>query len=414
MKKILSNSYVFSIVNNIMSVLIGVLTSAFLNRYLGVELRGEYAYYLNLSSILVIFVGFGLAQSYPRAVRKEIDNVKNKYFALALLQFVLSFIVLFINLIINRNWGNLYLLIIVPSQVFAQQVGYVAAVYKLKKYQKMNFIDIFISLMFNLLLFVMMPPYVILAFLVIAIKNIIDIIYYIYLLKPSLIKIKLSLEELKFIFGLSFITMIMTLLININYKIDVIMLNNKVSNVQLGLYTTGTGLANYIWVIPDAFKNVLFSKTAKNDSIQDINWSIKISILMSAICMVGLVAFGKIALFILYGTDFVSAYNVTCIIMFGAPSMILFKLISNLFVVNGHQIFYCIGLAISAVVNICLNILLIPLYGINGAAFASVISYSVCGIIFYTRYIIDYKIKWYVPLIITHTDLKKIISYLKI
>ena len=119
MKKILSNLYVFSILNNIMSVLIGVLTSAFLNRYLGVELRGEYAYYLNLSSILVIFIGFGLAQSYPRAVRKGLDNVKNKYFALALLQFVLSFIVLLLNMLINKNWGNIYLLIMVPSQVFA-------------------------------------------------------------------------------------------------------------------------------------------------------------------------------------------------------------------------------------------------------------------------------------------------------
>lgn len=413
MKKILSNLYVFSILNNIMSVLIGVLTSAFLNRYLGVELRGEYAYYLNLSSILVIFIGFGLAQSYPRAVRKGLDNVKNKYFALALLQFVLSFIVLLLNMLINKNWGNIYLLIMVPSQVFAQQVGYIAAVDKLKKYQKMNFIDVFISLILNFLLFVMVPQYVIMAFIVIALKSIIDLIYYIYLLKPNLRKINFSSEELKFIFGLSFITMVMTLLININYKVDVIMLKNKVSNSQLGLYTTGTGLANYIWIIPDAFKNVLFSKTAKNDSIQDINWSIKISIAMSVICMLGLAVFGKIALFILYGIEFVSAYNVTCIIMFGAPSMILFKLISNLFIANGKQIFYCIGLSISAMVNIFLNVILIPLYGINGAAFASVISYSVCGIIFYVRYIRDYNIKWYIPLFITHTDLKKIVSMVK-
>ena len=142
-------------------------------------------------------------------------------------------------------------------------MGYIAAVDKLKKYQKMNFIDVFISLILNFLLFVMVPQYVIMAFIVIALKSIIDLIYYIYLLKPNLRKINFSSEELKFIFGLSFITMVMTLLININYKVDVIMLKNKVSNSQLGLYTTGTGLANYIWIIPDAFKNVLFSKTAK-------------------------------------------------------------------------------------------------------------------------------------------------------
>ena len=44
MDSILSNDYAFSLVNKLLSVFIGVFSSVCINRFLGPELKGQYAY----------------------------------------------------------------------------------------------------------------------------------------------------------------------------------------------------------------------------------------------------------------------------------------------------------------------------------------------------------------------------------
>ena len=403
--KAFNNAYFFSVFNNIIGTLIGVLTSAFLNRYLGVSLKGEYSYYLNIVNIIAIFAGFGLVQSYPAAKRKGLKDVKSKYFLICITQFL---IILFISVILAVIFKSdlFYInLLHVPCQVLATQLGYITTVEVLKKSQKMYIYSTVLYFFLIMIAYFIIPQYLYSIFIILLIKNIVSILYYSHALKEGIKFITISHIELLFIFRFSVVAMITTLLLDINYKVDVVMLGNLVTSDKVGLYSTGAGLANYIWILPDAFKNVLFSKTAHDDAINDINWSIKISMISTVICMIGLLVFGKSALYILYGCEFVPAYAVTCIIMFGAPSMILFKLTNNLFLANSKQRFYLLGLTVSAAVNIIMNVVLIPNFGINGAAFASVFSYSVCGLTFYIRYLHDYHVCWYVPLIVTKNDI---------
>ena len=62
--------------------------------------------------------------------------------------------------------------------------------------------------------------------------------------------------------------------------------------------------------------------------------------------------------------------------------MVFFKMIAQYNVVNKKQIINVIMLSVSVLVNIVLNILLIPKYGIIGAAIASIIGYFICAIVF--------------------------------
>ena len=84
------------------------------------------------------------------------------------------------------------------------------------------------------------------------------------------------------------------------------------------------------------------------------------------------------------------------------------KLIGPLFIAKGKQRFYFYVLLSSVISNIVLNFLLIPIWGKEGAAIASIISYSISGIPFYIRFINEYNIRWYQPLIIENNDVKKL------
>ena len=68
--------------------------------------------------------------------------------------------------------------------------------------------------------------------------------------------------------------------------------------------------------------------------------------------------------------------------MFGTALMVVFKMISQWNVVAGRQIINALMLSISIIINVFLNLILIPRYNIYGAAIASVLGYLTCAILF--------------------------------
>ena len=207
--------------------------------------------------------------------------------------------------------------------------------------------------------------------------------------------------------------MLTKLLIELNYRIDVLMLKVFVPYVEIGLYSVGSKLAQYIWLIPDAFKEVIYARTARDDSINEIKFVLKINIVITILMIIFIFLFGKIIIYILFGTEYIAAYPVTCIIFLGIPSMVLYKIISPLYMANGKQKKCFLILLISVIANVITNFIFIPVCGKFGAAISTVFSYSICGLIFYISFIKDYHLRWYDGLIFNKKDFNKIKSYLR-
>ncbi len=108
-----------------------------------------------------------------------------------------------------------------------------------------------------------------------------------------------------------------TLLISINYKVDVILLKFlNINLIEIGLYTVGVSLAEYGWLIPDIFKDVMINKTAKKDDIDNMTFSLRISSTMMILVFAFIIVGGKHMLMILFGSAFIGAYSVTVIIFY--------------------------------------------------------------------------------------------------
>ncbi len=177
-----------------------------------------------------------------------------------------------------------------------------------------------------------------------------------------------------------FIPMLSGFLATINYSIDIIFLKKIGLPDELSLYSLAANIVNYVWLIPDAFKSVLFSKSAKSFDVESIELSSQISISFIALCFIGFAILGKPILNILYGSDFDNSYGPTLLLIIGAFSMSIYKILGIVLVSQGKRIAHFISLAISALVNVALNALLIPKIGMYGAGIASVCSYTICGI----------------------------------
>lgn len=387
--------YLMAIISKISIIGIGLVTSALVNRKLGVDLKGQYAYITNIVSLLVIIVSFGIGQTYSTYRRKYGPDILQNFIFLTIIQALIPIICCLILLMFKENVDkNVYIILILTSGgVVRTNITYLAAIEDIKKRDFNNIIYKIIYLVLVMLLYISSIKSIEMMLLItLADELIISIGTFItYKFKPKMMKIEKKF--LKDIYKLGFYCMIMHLLMTLNYNLDIIFLKKMTSTTYVGLYSVGVTLANMLWLLPDAFKDVLVSKTARVDSIKEIVIVTKYSMFFSIFLIIGFVIFGKIFIKIMYGDEFIESYFCTIILFIGCLSMIIYKLIHPIYISKGQQNVIVKILCLSVITNVIINIILIPKFNMYGAAIASVFSYSICSVMFLYKFCKEYNVK---------------------
>jgi O-antigen/teichoic acid export membrane protein len=183
--------------------------------------------------------------------------------------------------------------------------------------------------------------------------------------------------------------------------------------LSVSIYSLGVSLAERVWLIPDALKDILLSRLVKGKTEEEVARVIRTSIFFCMLSIVIIALLGKDVISFLYGTEFSGSYNITIIMLFGLLSMVLYKMIYSYNIVNGHRIVNLLFLGLAALINIVGNYFLIPLLGIVGAALTSVISYSICGVLFLVYFKKKSRIPIRIILFVTRDDYLMLRSKLK-
>lgn len=411
-KKYMENDYLVSLFSKCIIALLGIFNSVLIYRYLGVDLKGEYAYYLNIINILAVILNLGIYQGFPYFMKTGTKKVKLKeeFLSIILIQFI---IYLFLVTLFCKFFMVEFLMLsfVLCAQILNNQMDFILLIDNFKKRVFVNIISSISNTLLLLSFFIFVKESSIQnIYICILAKDIIGIILRIKMYNVHIIEIvshfKISMFWRAIKFG--FIPMITTLLITLNYKVDVLILKRFTDYANIGLYSTGVALAGQLWIVPDAFKDVLFNRTAKNNAKNEICLSIKINVCICIIITILFIFFGKIVIIFLYGLEFADSYFVALITIIGIIPMVYYKMIYPLFISDGRRMQSILSLSIAFLFNIVLNFLLIPQYGINGSAFSSVISYSICGLFFCVKFMGLYKVKFSQLFIINMMDLKKI------
>lgn len=408
----INNIFINSVFSKVFLIVLSFINSILINRYLGPELRGEYAIILNLTNIIAVILGFNITSSYPYFLRKYKENISEKIINTVIIQMFIYLFIIFIIYIIGSRSSIIDLLLISIIVQFSNQLDFITIIKNINKRNKLINIS---GLFQTILLFILY------LFTSENIKYVIAVLICFHLTRILLYcwsnKIKFSLNSnsdlrVKEIIKFSFFPTVTSLLTILNYNMDVIILDFFVGKKDIGLYSLAVTLASMLWIIPDAFKDVFFNKTAKNDSILSLVLSIKINIYISLIVIILFTFIGNEFINLVYGSDFGGSFYVCLILISGTIPMIFFKLISTLYQAIGKQHYSFWILALSVLINFVINILLIPLYGIYGAAISSVFSYLICGLIMMYTFQKIYKIKSKKFFVININDYKSLLKKL--
>lgn len=393
----------------------GFISLIFLNRFLGAELKGQYSSIINYVTIASAILQFGLSTIYPHFKRKNIENCYEIFISLALIQFIIfSLISLGIIVLTNFDVTVTYVCIVSIVSTLALQFRYINLVENIKRNTFVIFVISSLNCLLTIATFLLLKRDLATALIIYLIKDITIIL--LYATKINYLKLFLR-QYRKYYLQITkegILPMLSGLLIILNYKVDIVMLNAySIDFSAIGVYSLGLSIAEYIWVIPDIFKDVVQKRTAKDNSLDTVNFSLRCSSSFVIFAFLTLFILGEQLFTILFGEEYTEAFHITMILFAGIYSIVYYKIIGRLFISDGKSKQYFYTLLAGVIINIVVNYFVIPTSGIYGAAIASVASYSGTGLIFLLLYLKYYHVKITDVILVKPRDFKKFKRFLK-
>ena len=203
-----------------------------------------------------------------------------------------------------------------------------------------------------------------------------------YILVSKKTEIKLRFDYELFIRSVKFgiVPFLALVIMNLNFRADVFLIKYYLDNTAVGLYSLGVSVVEKITLLPEAIGLVLFSRISNISEGEANNLTPLVcrwSLLFSVVAGIILFALADFLIPFVYGREFQLSVKPLMILIPGIISLTIFLILHGDLTGRGKAKLTLYVFFGALVLNIVLNLFFIPAYGINGAALASTLSYSI-------------------------------------
>jgi len=172
------------------------------------------------------------------------------------------------------------------------------------------------------------------------------------------------------------------------YFLDIVMVGHLMNSAQVAYYAVAGLVAKSLWLLIDSAGSILFPSLMFGSGSERRRKTLTAIKVSAALCVVpGLIflVFGEWVLIAAFGEDYVYSLVPAYILILASFPLILYKMCSRLSAAENNWKIAYYSLVFAVLINVGLNFFFIPLYGIAGAALASLIAYSFCGIYIFCK-----------------------------
>lgn len=392
----------WSFLLKILSLGIGFASSILIARILGVSQFGNYSFAITLTELLILLSTLGFPVLIAREISKNVVNQqwgKMKGLIHRSQQISIPFAIIislltsmFGLLIVSKPYSSMFLALLaaLPLVIIGTAIQLQSAMLQGLKYivasqisslivQRLGFI-----LLLTILFFVFKDE--------ISIFNVISsqvamacvaLFFSFYLLKSRIPESVQSAEPL-YTTSFWFKSALTFLLINgaflINKQTDILMIAGFLDSKDVGIYRAAIQGADLVAIALMVVNIVLLPSISslyeKNEisKLQKlVTLTARIVTLVSLPIFIFLFFFGQYFL-MLFGNEFTTGTSALAILSAGQLLNAFFGSVGLILSSTGHEKATLQGVAISAIINIILNSLFIPIWGIEGAAIATITS----------------------------------------
>ncbi len=368
------------IINGILMFFITI----FLARYLGIEGYGKLMFALSFVTLFIIPLDLGLSSLIIKELAGEKEKTKKYLDNLVLIRFVLGIIVFLIIALAVQFLGkesdikNLVYLLGIWT-VFQTNTQFFQAIFR--AHEKMFFEAwtrifhalILASLSLCFIWYQLDIIYFGWAYCIAAMATLFLAVFFIWK-KFSSFSLKFDIVFLKKIFKKSWPFALSLLFVSIYYYIDSVMLGIMRNNNEVGLYNAAYKLIIFILIMGSVINRSTYpviSRLYKNslNKLQEFleNYSRIMFIIGVPISFGGLVLASPI-INLIYGEIFKESVLPFQILIFSTALIYVSTIYAHSLQIGNKQKTHLLGMGLGALINIILNIILIPYYGLIAAA----------------------------------------------
>jgi len=382
----LKSKFFYTIIINGLIVACAFGSSMMMTNIFGPEGFGKYKFMIVVAATMTMFSNYGLP---------EMLNVKLATKAILLKDYIVSVLIgvmpvyliiggLIFNYFLQKEnfiesslilIGLLYCLLYQLNSIFQQ------AIYALDKVVLCQLFELikqglFIFCSLILYFFHLLSLKNIFSILVIA--NAIAVFYVLYLAFKTNITEKIKLAFDKELIKNSFRAYMNGILNFLTTRADLFLLSfNSIGFYDIGLYTLATTLMEKLWIIPDSIRSVLFLEIS-NRRKDEIFVAQLLRIIVFLLFISGIIIALGSRYFIpkIFGEEFIGSVMPFLILLPGTIIVSMFRVLGAYFVAKEMIIINTKACFIFSLLNVGLNIILIPHYTLLGAAMAKTIAFA--------------------------------------
>ncbi len=410
---------VLNIIKQCCAIIFPLITFPYVSRTLGVEVYGKVNFSSSIISYISLLAGLGVS-SYAIREGARIRDDKNKFekfasevFSINVVSTIIAYILLaMLVLFWNKLEPYRVLIGILSINVLLTTLGtdWVNTVYEDFLYLTIRYVLCQSIAVVTTLIFVKKPDdvalYAFFSNLGTALANILNLLYIRRTLHVNVsftlkMNIRRHLRPIMLLFGNMISSMIYL------YS-DTTMLGVLVGDVAVGYYTVSSKIYSLVKQLINAVSNVLtprlsygFENETSENSSNNINGVLgALSIIVFPIA-IGMLCMGEEIILLIAGEEYLDAYPALAILsvalIFSTYACIF---VSVIMLSQRRDKEILMASCISAVVNIVLNLFLIPKYSYNAAAFTTLVSELLMFImgIYYTHRTVKIEIRKYLIL----------------
>lgn len=233
------------------------------------------------------------------------------------------------------------------------------------------------------------------AFIAIALANFI-MFFFVYrtIIGEYRYKITWKYHEglMKSMVKLGLVNAVALFVMQLNYRIDVLMLRKLSVLEQVGFYSLATQIAEQVWHIPHAIESIVLSRSANTDDDEDLTRVVasifRVSMIIGIIGAAAIFFLAPYFVPLIFGAGYANSVPMIQAIMPGIVVLVGFRILNSRLIGKGKPEIAIYVFVPALVVNFISNLFMIPRFGGMGAVWSTNISYilgSAAFLIVYSR-----------------------------
>ena len=397
MKYFKNTSWLFF--EKILRMAVGLFVGVWVARYLGPERFGLFSYAQSFVGLFTVIATLGLDGIVVRELVKD-ESLKNKLLGTAFyLQLMGAFFVLLllgiaIGFTSNDTYTNALIFIIASATIF-QSFNVVDMYFQSKVMSKYivysNIIALLVSTSIKIILILTEAPLIDFALVILFDSFVLAVGYIYFFVKKSSSKIwELSFDKstANSLLKDSWPLILSGIVISIYMKIDQVMIKEMLGSEAVGQYAAAVRLSEAWYFIPMVIASSLFPAIVNAKKISEklyyerLQKLYDLMVWMAIAIALPMTFLSDWVVNLLYGTQYNQAGSVLMIHIWAGVFVFLGVASGKWFIAENLQSYAFYRTLSGAILNVILNILLIPKYNIIGATIATLLSQAMAAYFF--------------------------------